>query len=113
VEYRNADDPIRSNIFKDVYNENFSLDVQNKGTYELMSVRDKTCPGVIDEAADKFEVNWIERPTMELSEESRVSRDEKRGLWVKNEVCEGDEASVELSFTGEFVNGNARYYSCD
>lgn len=103
VEYRNADEPTHPSTFKDVYNENFSLDVQNKGTYELMSVHDKTCPGTIDETADKFEVNWIQRPTMELSNESRVSRDEKRNIWVKNEVCEGDEASVELLFTGEFI----------
>jgi len=106
VEYRNADEPSHPSVFKDVYNENFSLDVQNKGTYELMTVRDKTCPGVIDETADKFEVNWIQRPTMELSEESRVTRDEKRNLWIKNEVCEGDESAVELSFTGESNSRN-------
>ncbi|TID14093.1 hypothetical protein E6O75_ATG07325 [Venturia nashicola] len=100
VEYRNANEPTHPSIIEEMYNENFSLLVKNKGTYELMSVHDNTCPGTIDETADKFEVTWIQRPTMELSEESRVTRDEKRDLWVKNEVCEGDEASVELSFTG-------------
>ncbi|KAL8243931.1 hypothetical protein R6Q59_010189 [Mikania micrantha] len=67
------------------------------GTYELISVHDR-CPGVVDAKANKFQITWIERPTLHLRDSS-VS--ELGGnSYRKAPVCLGDEDTLSLALTG-------------
>jgi nucleoporin POM152 len=98
LEYQNKDDASAPVVRHTAHNENFMLEVNQRGTYELKSVRDSACPGVVDEDADLFKVEWIERPTLSIADSPTV--DLSGSKFVKKEVCEGDEDFVELSFTG-------------
>lgn len=81
-----------------VKNANDRVTVAHEGTYELTSVRDGTCPGVVDEAAKDFEVSWIPRPELRIASTDIAER--KGGTIVKADVCEGDEDAVEVLFKG-------------
>ena len=77
---------------------NDRITVGEAGLYRLLGVRDSSCPGQVDEAADAFEVNWIPRPELRIPQ-SDIAVD-KSGAYVKPDVCEGDEDSVEVLFKG-------------
>jgi nucleoporin POM152 len=98
LEYQNTDDTSAPIVRHTAYNENFMLEVNQRGTYQLKNVRDSACPGVVDEDADQFKVEWIERPTLSIAGSPTVEVSGSK--FVKKEVCEGDEDFVELAFTG-------------
>ena len=81
-----------------VYQPNDFISVRNPGTYELVAVNDQ-CPGVVDEEAKRFNVQWIPRPQIKVAENS-VQEHLGDDRYVKTEVCEGDEDSLDLLFTG-------------
>lgn len=81
------------------YNANEFIEVADEGTYELLSVRDTVCPGLIDKDAKTFEVSWIPRPSMKISETPSVH--DIGGKWQKDDVCEGEESLLELSISGK------------
>ncbi|KAJ9647106.1 hypothetical protein H2199_002092 [Coniosporium tulheliwenetii] len=85
-----------------VQRANDFLDVTQKGTYQLLSVHDAICPGSIDESAKIFEVSWVPRPEIVLPESPTVKRAEGslKGHYVKQDVCEGDEDTFDVSFSG-------------
>ncbi|KAI9662591.1 MAG: hypothetical protein M1821_008758 [Bathelium mastoideum] len=72
--------------------------VSHPGTYELVGVNDR-CPGVVDGEAKRFDVQWIARPQIHVAESS-VKEDLGNNRYNKAEVCEGDEDSLDLLFTG-------------
>ena len=77
---------------------NSFLEVAEQDVYELVNVRDATCPGTVDAMAKQFEVLWIARPTIHLADSLSV---ERRGAkHVKRAVCEGDQDSLEIVLTG-------------
>ncbi|EUC40932.1 hypothetical protein COCMIDRAFT_9281 [Bipolaris oryzae ATCC 44560] len=78
-------------------NPNSWLDVKTDGTYQLVSVRDSICPGLIDESADQFHVSWVARPSLSVPEKSAVLDGSK---YIKEPVCEGDEDAFDVSLTG-------------
>lgn len=82
-----------------VYDENSSLTVSDAGKFELLNVRDAFCPGLIDESSKRFEVGWIGRPQLRISETPALVKE--GDIFVRKEVCEGDEDSVEVSFLGK------------
>lgn len=90
-----------------VQRANDFLDVTQRGTYKLCGVHDAICPGSIDETADKFEVSWVPRPEIILPESPTVKRAEadSKAHYVKQDVCEGDEDTFDVSFSGtaEFI----------
>ncbi|KAF8423779.1 hypothetical protein EV426DRAFT_601128 [Tirmania nivea] len=97
---RNLDFPNEPPIVQTVEESNSHLRVKNAGRYELMDVKDvAACPGTITDTAKSFEITWIERPTIRLSE-STVQKRERENSYVRKDVCEGDEDAVELGFTG-------------
>jgi nucleoporin POM152 len=110
IEYQNKDLGSASIIPQVAHSENFMLEVQQRGTYELKSVRDSACPGVIDQETSQFKVEWIQRPTLLITDSPTVEN--VHGKFVKKEVCEGDEDLVELSFTGKhFISNHSIVYS--
>ncbi|KAI9822860.1 MAG: hypothetical protein M1826_000353 [Phylliscum demangeonii] len=97
--YRNNDDHSAVSVIEAIVSrKNDYIDVSAQGVYELLSVRDSVCPGVVEEGASRFDVRWIARPTLNVSESAVV---EKVGdAYAKKTVCEGDEDTAELALTG-------------
>ncbi|KAL7272728.1 hypothetical protein RUND412_004444 [Rhizina undulata] len=97
VKVKNLDssEPAREHVFT---SSNSFLTVKDAGRYHLEEVRDNGCPGSVTESDSTFEVSWIERPKVRLSESSTIKK--KDDIFVRQEVCEGDEDAVELAFTG-------------
>ncbi|KAF2166240.1 hypothetical protein M409DRAFT_66723 [Zasmidium cellare ATCC 36951] len=79
-------------------NPNDRLDVEQEGTYKLNDVSDNVCPGLVDEAANEFVVNFIPRPEWRVNP-SQI-KEQKGSSLFKGDVCEGDEDSVEVLFKG-------------
>jgi nucleoporin POM152 len=99
IEYHNLNDSSGAQVHrKTLHQKNDFIEVRQQGVYKLVSVHDNACPGTVEQAASAFETSWIERPHLELSENSVVERVGE--TYVKKEVCEGDEDTVEVSLTG-------------
>lgn len=77
---------------------NDRISVDEEGTYQLTDVRDAVCPGQVDDLAKDFEVSWIARPELKVSQNDIA--EQKGNTLVKNEVCEGEEDAVEVLFKG-------------
>lgn len=97
VRIRNADRDEPAKTFK-FTGTNSYLTVNDAGTYYLEDVRDNGCPGSVAGADSTFKISWIDRPKLRLAES--VSTTRKGDGFVRQDVCEGDEDSVELAFTG-------------
>ncbi|KAF2466491.1 uncharacterized protein BDR25DRAFT_268409 [Lindgomyces ingoldianus] len=81
-----------------VYSANDKIDIKSAGTYQLLSVRDSICPGVIDEKASRFDVAWIPRPKISVAESATMVREGER--FIKEAVCEGDEDTFDVLLSG-------------
>lgn len=98
LRYRKVDDgPGRVRTAKLRYSNDI-LEVDSSGTYELVEVHDRDCPGTIDETASTFTVEWVARPKISVSENAAI--DQVDGKYVKPAVCEGDEDTTEIVFSG-------------
>lgn len=96
--YRKLDDPVRRTIWKELRKSNDIIEVGEEGTYELADIRDRSCPGSIDESAKTFVVQWIPRPRINVIESPLI--DLVGGVRARKAVCEGDEDAIEVSFSG-------------
>ena len=97
LEYENLDTKeVRRETFQ---NANALLDVKTDGTYQLLSVKDAVCPGLVEEKADQFLVQWVARPKLSVPESEVIVLE--GGKYTKEPVCEGDEDALEVSLHGE------------
>ncbi|KAF2641491.1 nucleoporin Pom152 [Massarina eburnea CBS 473.64] len=96
LEYRNLDTGSKDKV--SINAANSGLKVHDQGTYQLLSVDDSVCPGFIEEKADQFNVGWILRPRLSISDSPSIEF--KDGKYHKAPVCEGDEDSFDVAFTG-------------
>ncbi|KAJ5633013.1 Nucleoporin [Penicillium lividum] len=96
VKYKNVD-VNKSPVQNTFYDENSLLIVDQEGLYELLEVSDNSCPGSVDQVAKEFEVSWIPRPQVTAVDGSPVG---STGNYVKPEVCQGDDDSLELRLSG-------------
>ncbi|KAJ5798205.1 Nucleoporin [Penicillium pulvis] len=96
VKYKNVDGN-KSPLQKTFWDENSVLIVDQEGLYELLEVFDSSCPGSVDQVAKEFEVSWIPRPQVTAVDGSPVG---STGNYVKPEVCQGDDDSLELRLSG-------------
>lgn len=78
--------------------QNAEMTVSQATSYELLDVRDDYCPGVVEEKAKTFDVQWIPRPSLKIQTSPATTLEGSK--FVRNDVCEGDEDSIELNFTG-------------
>ncbi|KAL8785933.1 MAG: hypothetical protein Q9213_003082 [Squamulea squamosa] len=98
IQYRNlahAGDAPTTRLFR---KSNDEIEVKEAGTYELVHVDDATCPGNVDAVANRFSVDWIPRPGVQVSESAAIELQQDR--YVKKGICEGDEDAVDIAFTG-------------
>ncbi|KAK5133038.1 hypothetical protein LTR08_008243 [Meristemomyces frigidus] len=78
---------------------NDKITVDQQGSYQLLDVRDAVCPGQVDDTAKTFEVSWVSRPELRVSQSDIT--DTKGSTLIKNAVCEGEEDAVEVLFKGQ------------
>jgi nucleoporin POM152 len=71
--------------------------VDQRGKYELVSVRDRFCPGVVSH--NDYTVDWIPRPTLAL--DHRAGEVVKNGSIVRPPVCQGTRDSFDLLLQGQ------------
>ncbi|KAJ5219798.1 Nucleoporin [Penicillium chermesinum] len=96
VKYKNVDVD-KAPVEKTFLSENSALTVTQQGLYEILEVRDSSCPGTVDQAAQEFEVSWIPRPQI-IAVDGTVIGSTKE--YAKSEVCQGDDDSLELRLSG-------------
>ncbi|KAJ5110751.1 Nucleoporin [Penicillium argentinense] len=83
------------------WDSNSILAVDREGLWELVEIFDKSCPGSVDNTANEFEVSWIPRPRVTAVDSSPLEREGQLiNQYVKPEVCQGDDDSLELRLSG-------------
>ena len=97
LSYTNLDNA-NSVLSASVYDQNDKLVVSLPGHYQILAVHDAACPGLVDNAAKDFEVAWIPRPTIGFAQGVTLLEEEQK--YVRGDICEGDEDSVDVVFTG-------------
>ena len=97
VSYRNLNDSAGT-ITKTIDSPNGFLVVKSRGVYELLNIQDNSCPGTIESAGSTFNVDWYPRPEISMIETDSVSM--AGGVFVKQEVCEGDIDGFEVNLRG-------------
>ncbi|ATY64718.1 hypothetical protein A9K55_005068 [Cordyceps militaris] len=97
VSYRNLNDSLGT-ITKKIDSPNGFLMVKTQGVYELLDIRDRNCPGTVEPAGSTFQVGWFPRPEISMIETDSVSV--TGGVFVKQEVCEGDIDGFEVNLQG-------------
>lgn len=98
VSYRNLALPDAKEMDAVIHQNNDQLIVNKEGTYEIVSLRDASCPGLVDASQSKFKVQWIPRPGLNAAQSSLVQH--AAGKFIKKGVCEGDEDTTDIVFTG-------------
>ena len=98
VSYRRLDDSDADHKKVQMKYANDVLEVSAPGVYEIQGVADKTCPGSVDLTANRFEVSWIARPTIQIVSGSSINS--SGAILSKNPICEGDQDALDLSLTG-------------
>ncbi|SCU87124.1 LADA_0E02146g1_1 [Lachancea dasiensis] len=74
------------------------LKVEKEGTYKLLSMKDRSCPGQI-EANNEFGVQFLNKPSFKVLEHNKLTKISDE-VFSKNEVCENVEETVDLILTG-------------
>jgi len=99
IKYRNMDDPSGKTLEMMARLTNDIIKIAHSGTYELLDVADNQCPGTIDPKASIFEVGWLPRPQIKLSDKAILVFD--GGKFIKPGVCEGDIDAIEINLIGK------------
>ena len=102
VVVKNVDDTSKPDIIR-TDTPNAHARATRQGRYEIESIADAICSGEVDQNAKTFTVSWIQRPRLIVSESPKIAP--AAGGYVLNEVCEGEEDSVEVAFSGRFWPG--------
>lgn len=100
VSYRNLNET-GNVVTKTANSANDFILVRSRGTYEIVDVSDKQCPGSVDPSSSVFHVDWFQRPKIILVETDSITA-KPDSLFVKQDVCEGDIDGFEVSLQGEF-----------
>lgn len=98
VSYRNLDESEPSLKEQVIYSDNGQLQVNTQGAYEIVGVHDANCPGSVDIPSGTFDVRWVPRPAIAIVESTLIAFN--KGKYIKKSICEGDEDTTEISFTG-------------
>jgi nucleoporin POM152 len=98
LSYRKIDDSNGKIINVVKRNTNDILEVDQRGTYELIDVSDAQCPGTVDPSTASLQVEWIPRPEIRLADNAGLEPDGEK-FW-KREVCEGDVDAVQINLLG-------------
>ncbi|KAF2155355.1 hypothetical protein K461DRAFT_266638 [Myriangium duriaei CBS 260.36] len=97
VEYHKVGQP-QQRMRHQVSQPNAKIDVTGDGTFELLSMHDAICPGIVDSKASTISIDWIPRPELKLANSAfeKVSGN----TYFKHDICEGEDDSVDLHLSG-------------
>lgn len=98
VRYRNMNDDSGKIREKTAGATNDVIVVDERGTYEILKIDDKQCPGTVDPKASTFEVEWLPRPQIQFPSIAALLTED--GKYLKREICEGDIDSVDVRISG-------------
>ncbi|KAI0828950.1 hypothetical protein BC628DRAFT_1533561 [Trametes gibbosa] len=79
---------------------NDELQVNAKGTYELLQVTDSQCPGSVVEGEATYRVDHIPRPSAKLSSDVQAAYERFNGSHILQPICESLSDHVDLDLTG-------------
>ncbi|KZV93718.1 hypothetical protein EXIGLDRAFT_767824 [Exidia glandulosa HHB12029] len=79
---------------------NGELRVRESGTFELIEIRDKHCPGSVVVGEEVYDVLWVPRPTVKLAASTEATYIAYNGSYVRAPVCEGVPDHVDLELDG-------------
>ncbi len=82
---------------------NFSHFLVRFHTNGFRQVSDSQCPGVIVEGESDYAIDWVPRPSIALSPDTKVTYDGYNGSFIRAPVCEGSDDFVDLDVTGWLV----------
>lgn len=99
LQYRNLNDSGHS-IEKAIDGPNGNIIVKSRGLWEIQSVTDNQCPGLVDPAASTFFVDWFPRPELSLIDSGSAAAN-SGNVFVKKDVCEGDIDGFEIGLKGK------------
>lgn len=97
VNYRNRDRDDGQDRSSVHVESNDQIVVGEEGTYEIVGVHDR-CPGSVDMSANLFDVHWIPKPAISIGQTSLAKLEGE--TFVKGDVCENDEDTTDISFSG-------------
>ena len=80
-----------------VNDPNGFIETRSDGTFELLSVIDSSCPGIVKKGQEKFEVTWIKRPKVDIIGFEGGARHEVQKL---QEICAGQDDFLDLTLHG-------------
>ncbi|KAI0121662.1 hypothetical protein BJ170DRAFT_599836 [Xylariales sp. AK1849] len=97
VSYQNVDGSkgVRTKVAR---SSNDFIETSERGTYEIVDVMDNQCHGQVDPKSSTFDVHWFPRPELALVPADSIA--EKAGVFVKQDVCEGDVDGFEVALKG-------------
>jgi nucleoporin POM152 len=100
IAYQNINDPAAQVFQARIQKVDGFLQVESRGIYQLLDVADRHCPGIVDTSAATFEVDWIPRPEIKISDNAGLIL--KGDKYLRRDVCEGDADAVDIKLTGSF-----------
>ncbi|KAI0157076.1 hypothetical protein GGR52DRAFT_577078 [Hypoxylon sp. FL1284] len=99
VGYRNMNGTAERQV-RTAKTANDFIEARERGTYEIMDVRDYKCNGVVSPDANIFDVNWFPRPEISFMPSDAIQPGEKGSKFIKKDVCEGDVDGFEVALKG-------------
>ncbi|KAI1848352.1 hypothetical protein JX265_008868 [Neoarthrinium moseri] len=97
VTYRNRDGGSGEQT-KVARSNNDFIETTEHGTFEITDVMDNQCHGQVAPEASTFDIHWFPRPELGLVPADSIS--ERGGVFVKDDVCEGDIDGFEVALKG-------------
>jgi nucleoporin POM152 len=80
-----------------VNDPNGVIETHSDGVFELLSVSDSSCPGVVKRGYERFEVIWIARPKVDIIGFEGVPRHE---VQKRADICAGEDAFLDVTLHG-------------
>jgi len=80
-----------------VNDPNGFIETRSDGVFELLSVSDSSCPGVVKPGYERFHVTWIARPKVDIIGFEGVPRHE---IQRRADICAGADAFLDVTLHG-------------
>ncbi|KAJ3844932.1 hypothetical protein EV361DRAFT_393865 [Lentinula raphanica] len=98
IKYRRAGD--NSVVSAKLTSPNDYVYVTEKGVYEILEISDAQCSGTVIADSSDYRVDWVPRPTAQLSEHTSATYEPLNGSYILPPLCEGINDHVDLDLTG-------------
>ncbi|KAA1467945.1 hypothetical protein DENSPDRAFT_877716 [Dentipellis sp. KUC8613] len=99
IQYRRTENPDQIQ-YAILHSPNDNLRVRQRGEYEIVDVSDALCPGMIVKDESTYRVDWVPRPSAQLSATTEAKIEPYNGSYILPPICEGQAGHVDLDLTG-------------